>query len=93
MAMVKRIFVVGVVSMSALTTFAQTRAGAVVQGVDKNGNPVTAPIVVPDCRTCTVKQTGPNSYEVKVPNDVRAKVGMPPAKTTPTPTPTPNATK
>lgn len=47
---------------------AQSRTGATGQFPD--GTTVN----LPDCRTCTVKQTGPNSYEVHIPKDVRNKV-------------------
>ena len=58
---------------------AKTKAGA-TGNFQQNGQPTSGTVVLPDCRSCTVKQTGRNQYEVKIPNDVRAKSGMPPAK-------------
>jgi len=53
------------------------RVGAVLTPVDRYGRQVGPSIPLPDCRSCTVKQTGPNSYTVKIPPEVRQKLGMP----------------
>lgn len=71
---------IAALSLAAVAASAQTRTAAVGQFY-KNGQPVGQPIAIPDCRSCTVKQTGPHSYDIKVPNDVRAKLGMPQIKT------------
>jgi hypothetical protein len=70
---------VAALSLAAVAASAQTKPGATGQFY-QNGQPVGPVITLPDCRSCTVKQTGPNTYNVKVPNDVRAKLGMPPVK-------------
>ena len=57
-----------------LSSAAYAKPGAVLVPVDKSGKPVGPPITVPDCRSCKVKQTGPNSYEIKIPKTVRDKV-------------------
>ena len=55
-----------------MSTFA--KEGAKIQPVDRNGNPVGKERSLPDCRSCEVRQTGPNSYEIKVPGRVRDQV-------------------
>ena len=49
------------------------RTGAVIQQV-QNGQPVGPAIPLPDCRSCKVTQTGPNSYTIKVPERVKQQV-------------------
>lgn len=55
----------------AMSTTVAAKEGAKIQPVDKDGQPVGKPISLPDCRSCEVKQTGPNTFEVKVPEKVR----------------------
>jgi hypothetical protein len=53
------------------------RTGATGYFVDHNGNQVGPTVSLPDCRSCKVQQTGPNSYTVSVPQPVRNKVVPP----------------
>lgn len=68
--MLQNTLVVTAISLMLATSHAvaQSKTGATGQFPD--GTTVN----LPDCRTCTVKQTGPNSYDVHIPKDVRNKV-------------------
>jgi hypothetical protein len=48
--------------------------GAVGQFV-QNGKPTSPPVPLPDCRSCTVTQTGPHSYVVHIPKRVQQEMG------------------
>ncbi|MBR1156942.1 hypothetical protein [Bradyrhizobium sp. JYMT SZCCT0428] len=61
-------FAIAAVAVFNTNALAQNKAGAV--GEFSDGTTV----VLPDCRTCKVKQTGPNEYEVRIPKDVRNKI-------------------
>ncbi len=75
-----------IVLLLAMAFFSATAAaadGAKVQPIDKNGKPMGEPITLPDCKSCTVRQVGPNSYMIKVPDHVKVKVEKTVEKTTP----------
>ena len=69
-----RASILALVSVVLLSFTAYAKPGAVLVPVDKGGKPVGPPVTVPDCRSCKVKQTGPNSYEIKIPKTLRDKV-------------------
>src|SRR5258708_3561236 len=71
--MLKRTGIWIVVLMAALpASAAEKKTGATGAFVDKNGNQVGPTINLPDCASCKVKQTGPNSYEVSRPKSWNA---------------------
>jgi hypothetical protein len=65
----------------AAPAFGANSKPAAVGQFYSNGVPTSPPIAMPNCRSCKVTQTGPNSYTIKVPNNVRQQLGMPPAPT------------
>lgn len=72
----KKVAFVLIAGVSAASAFAGATS-AKGSFVDTNGNRVGPVVNLPDCRSCKVTQTGPNRYVIKIPNDVRAKLGMP----------------
>ncbi len=65
------LFALSVFFSSSLT---HAKEGAQVTPVDKNNKPVGPSVPLPDCRSCKVKETAPNKYEVTVPDRVKEKV-------------------
>jgi hypothetical protein len=63
----KSVLILAIFSLSSTAVLAAPKTGATGSFVDSKGNQVGPTLPLPDCRSCKVKQTGPNSYTVTRP--------------------------
>ena len=63
-----------VFSLSAMALFPSFAKEGAKGQFYKDGKPVGPVISLPDCRSCKVQKTGPNSYNVTIPKSARDKM-------------------